>query len=154
MYEFLKTILAESPKFALDWYLIILMFVAFFFFKKINLLFPPTLSPGKVKNRVNYVCFLIAELHVWQTATSFLPCFTLCNYYNYLLYKKKKEQKWLSIESLIYWVKFRFKLPADKCGLDHLKNIIWNQPNDLSDISKCHFEQAEEKWWLNHTVVI
>lgn len=93
MYEFLKTILAESPKFALDWYLIILMFVAFFFFKKINLLFPPTLSPGKVKNRVNYVCFLIAELHVWQTATSFLPCFTLCNYYNYLLYKKKKEQK-------------------------------------------------------------
>lgn len=58
--------LAESPKFALDWYLVILMFVAFFFFfKKINLLFPPTLSPGKIRNRVIYVRFLIAELHVW-----------------------------------------------------------------------------------------
>lgn len=144
MYEFLKTILAESPKFALDWYLIILCLWLFFFLRKLTCCSPSTLSPGKVKNRVNYVCFLIAELHVWQTATSFLPCFTLCNYYNYLLYKKERT-KWLSIESLIYWVKFRFKLPADKCGLDHLKNIIWNQPNDLSDISKCHFEQAGRK---------
>ena len=83
--------LAESPKFALDWYHIILMFVAFFFFKKINLLFPPTLSPGKVRNRINYVCFLIAELHVWQTVTSFLPCFILCNLLQLPSIKKKNK---------------------------------------------------------------
>lgn len=85
--------LAESPKFALGWYLIILMFVAFFFFffKKINLLFPPTLSPGKVRNRISYVCFLIAELHVCKLQHRF--CHVLPYAIITITFYKKKEQK-------------------------------------------------------------